>query len=133
VRRRGGSSGDGRGVLGPPLTPAHYDEFADDLLGCGYEPRDADAAWRALDAVGAPELAALRRRVEERNSGARQAVDVAALLASLQPSAAAELIGAVGAMAATTADELRDARRTSDDLWAARSWYEAELQQLRER
>jgi hypothetical protein len=126
-------TGDGRGVLGPPLTPAHYDEFADDLLGCAYEPWDADSVWRALDAVDAADLAAVRERVQQRNSGARQAGDVAALLASLEPSPSAKLIGAVGAAAATTADALRDARHTADELWAARNWYEGQLQLLRDR
>jgi hypothetical protein len=126
-------TGDGRGVLGPPLTPAHYDEFADDLLGCAYEPWSADAVWRALDAVDGGDLAAVRERVLQRNSGARQARDVAALLASLEPSPSAELIGAVGAAAASTGDALRDARATADALWAARNWYEGQLQMPRER
>jgi hypothetical protein len=124
-------TGDGRGVLGPPLTPEHYDEFADDLLGVGYEPWAPADVWRALDGMDTARLAAVRARVLERNSGDRQAADVAALLGRLRPTASGPLLGALGAAAAAELDALRESRRVADELWAARAWYEGQLAQAR--
>jgi Glycosyl transferases group 1 len=125
-------AGDGRGVLGPPLTPEHYDEFADDLLGMGYEPWEPAAVWHALDGLDQARRAAVRARVLERNSGARQAADAVRLLEALRPSASAGLIGAAGAATADALDALAAVQRTAEELWAARNWYEGQLRMLRD-
>jgi hypothetical protein len=125
-------AGDGRGVLGPPLTPEHYDEFADDLLGMGYESWEPAAVWRALDGMDAERRAAVRARVLERNSGARQATEAVRLLETLRPSASAGLIGAAGAATADALDALAAVQRTAEELWAARTWYEGQLRLLRD-
>ena len=125
-------TGDGRGALGPPLTPELYDEVAGDLLASSPTPWAAADVWRELWGMDRERLAAVRARVESRSSSERQKREFMDALAGLEPSPDAQAIELMGAIAAAREQEWRDQVRVGTELWEARSWYEEQLQALAE-
>lgn len=124
-------AGDGRGVLGPPLTPELYDIVADDLLASSLPPWTADDVWDELRLMNHERLRDVRARVEERSSGLRQQRELADALAGLHPTADPEAVLRVGAIAALRDQERRDTAAVADRLWKARDWYEEQIALLR--
>jgi hypothetical protein len=120
------------GPVGPALTPDTFSRFSDDIFGTDVPAEDPREVWAALDGLGEPELARVRKLVETCNSGETQANAMLEVLGGLEPLAPdlRSLTGALGTLAAGLEDELRDSRRTADELWRAREWYEGQLAEL---